>query len=141
MISVSSASFLLSGLTFSGSAAGSVFSFFSGSLIPCGRFFLSSFPFAEGSAAFLPRRLPVDLVRSYGILSDMFGRYSVEHGGVSQPFGFGHKPDYVKKAGNLSAESFANLTAGEITNKDAVELVKKYLPDSYDAFLQILEGM
>lgn len=76
-----------------------------------------------------------------GILSDMFGRYSVEQGGISQPFGFGHKPDYVKKTGNLSAESFANLTAGEITNKDAVELVMKYLPDSYNAFLQILKGM
>lgn len=75
------------------------------------------------------------------ILSDMFGRYSVEHGGNSKPFWFGHKPDYVKKAGNLSAESFANLTAGEITNKDAVELVKKYLPDSYSVYLNMLEEM
>ena len=76
-----------------------------------------------------------------GILSDMFGRYSVEHEGVSQPFGFGHKPDYIKKPGALSAESFANLTSGEISNKDAVKLVEKYLPDSYNAFLEMLKGM
>lgn len=67
-------------------------------------------------------------------LSDMFERYSVKHGGPAYPFGIGHGKQYQNRDGALAKETFAEMTAAEISNPESLELIKEYLPESYSAY-------
>lgn len=75
------------------------------------------------------------------VLSDIFERYSVEHGGMDFPFGYGHGAGYAKVKGMLELETFANMFGAEIANVDALNIVKSFLPDTYKAYREILKGM
>ena len=84
-----------------------------------------------------------EITGSYGLkergdLSDMFESYSVNHGGSSYPFGIGHGSGYWRRTGALSKEAFAEMLDATITNPEALELIKKYLPNAYKAFLDMI---
>ena len=79
--------------------------------------------------------------KEYSNLSDLFGRYSVQCGKSSFTFGFGHKPSYITGTGNLSAEAFAEMTDATIASPGALDLIKKYLPNAYSMYLEMLKRM
>ena len=84
-----------------------------------------------------------------GCLSDMFENFSVTNGGDAYPFGIGHGEDYATNGGifstdnpayyaRLERESFAEFTEMCIVNHDALEVAKKYLPNAYEAYLDMI---
>lgn len=82
-----------------------------------------------------------------GCLSDMFENFSVTNGGPAYPFGLGHGKEYAQNYSSpsdpdyydrLERESFAEFTEMCVVNKDALEVTKKYLPNAYDAYLDMI---
>lgn len=74
-------------------------------------------------------------------LSDMFERFSLEHGGPANPFGFGHGAEYALDAGNFDMEATAEIVASMVTNPEALALIKKYLPNAFRECLIMLREM
>lgn len=77
--------------------------------------------------------------KELGNLSDMFGRYSVQKGQSSYTLGFGHEDWYITSIGGLSQEAFAEMTDATITSSGSLGLIKKYLPNAYSMYLEILK--
>lgn len=75
-----------------------------------------------------------------GDLSDMFERFSIEHGGSDYPLGVGHGTDYALLNGRLERETFAEMTSSTLTNDVSLDLIKTYLPNAYEAYLDMLKG-
>lgn len=75
-----------------------------------------------------------------GDLSDMFELYSIEHGYLQFPFGVGHGLEYAKRDGALAKEAFAEMMDSTLANKESLELIKTYLPNAYNAFLDMIGG-
>lgn len=82
-----------------------------------------------------------------GCLSDMFENFSVTYGGPAYPFGLGHGKEYAQNYSDptdsdyydrLERESFAEFTEMLVVNKDALEVTKKYLPNAYEAYLDMI---
>lgn len=71
-------------------------------------------------------------------LSDMFEKYSVTHGGPAYPFGVGHGTTYARKGGSVEKETFAEMISATVANPDSLALIKKYLPNAYEAFLDMI---
>jgi len=60
------------------------------------------------------------------------------------PFGAGHKaknPQYWENEGNRSKEAFAEMFSATISNSASLEQIKKYFPEAYAVFLEILEAV
>lgn len=74
-----------------------------------------------------------------GDLSDIFEKFSVKNGGPNYPFSVGHGTNYWKRSGALEREAFAEMLDSTIANPEAAELIKKYLPNSYNAFLDMIK--
>lgn len=74
-----------------------------------------------------------------GDLSDMFERFSIEHGGNAYPFGVGHGESYALGMGALEKEAFAEMTSATLVNKSSLDLIKQYLPNAYEAYLEMLK--
>ena len=79
--------------------------------------------------------------RDRGDLSDMFGRYALQYGGKSAPFGCGHDAVYITGKGNLSVEAFAEMVDSTVTNPGSLQLIQDYLPNAYNMFFDMLKGM
>lgn len=58
--------------------------------------------------------------------------------GVKYPLGLGHGLSYWKKRDN-GAEIFAEIMSAEITNPESLECIKKYFPETYKVFRDILK--
>jgi hypothetical protein len=73
-------------------------------------------------------------------VSDAFGNYMTRTYGkdFSHPFGVGHAASYQMDATNLPIESFAEFYSATVTQSDALTGIKKFLPESYDFFLEML---
>lgn len=72
-------------------------------------------------------------------LSDMFEKFCVHNcGGPAYPFGIGHGSNYWRRTGSLEKETFAEMLDATITNQEALEVVKKFLPNSYNAFMDMI---
>lgn len=78
-------------------------------------------------------------LRARGNISDMFERYSLQHGGDDYPFGVGHGKEYALRYGTLAKEAFAEMTDAAVANKESLELIKKFLPNAYNAYIEILK--
>lgn len=76
-----------------------------------------------------------------GNLSDMFERFSVNHGGPAYPFGVGHGKEYTKRDWALSKETFAEMFASEVANPTSLEITKQYLPNAYKAYTEMIGGL
>lgn len=75
--------------------------------------------------------------RTWGDVSDMF---SVQ--GYGYVFGMGHSSSYAKKDTNMRGrEFFAECGSAENTNPESLKLIKKYFPDGYRAYRDIIDGI
>lgn len=45
------------------------------------------------------------------------------------------------KLDNKATEAFAEMLSGEMSNPQSLEVIKKYLPKSYEVFEEILKAM
>lgn len=81
------------------------------------------------------------ILEERGNLSDMFEQFSLEHGGSDYPFGVGHGKDYWNRYGALEKETFAEITAALIANGDSLMVIQKYLPNVYDAYIDMLRRL
>ena len=81
--------------------------------------------------------------KSRSDISDMFEPYVTKNFGkkYSYPFGFGHGWEYAMRKGAITKEAFAEMTSASITNPESLEQIKKYLPNAYKAYLDMLRGM
>ena len=73
-----------------------------------------------------------------GVLSDMFENFSVSHGGRSYPFGIGHGASYSRDRNNVELETFAEIGEAIVANHDSLEVIQEYLPNVYNAFLDMI---
>lgn len=80
-------------------------------------------------------------LRARSDISDMFERFSVDHGGPSYPFNFGHGKVYAVQEGRLAKETFAEMFAAEMTSPESLAVIKEYLPESYSAFQEMVRGL
>lgn len=72
------------------------------------------------------------------VLSDIV--QGATNGKVS--IGGGHGTDYwLEDEKNLTCEAFANMFESSVTNKVQINFVKKYLPESYKVYQEILKSM
>lgn len=55
--------------------------------------------------------------------------------------GFGHGNSYWKDSENLSLEAFAEMTDATLTNPEQLLYIKKYLPKSYDVYLEMISEL
>jgi hypothetical protein len=76
-----------------------------------------------------------------GNLSDMLEPYAVKLIGKEYPLGIGHGTAYASTPGNLAVETFAEMMDATVTNSDALDLIKKYLPDAYQEYLTMMGEM
>lgn len=76
-----------------------------------------------------------------GNLSDMFENYAVKNAGIDFPFGAGHGKRYAIGAGNVGTETFTEIFASEIANKESLELIKRELPETYKTFKDMVKGV
>lgn len=53
--------------------------------------------------------------------------------------GFGHGNSYWKDDENLALEAFAEMTDSTLTNPENLEQIKKYVPQSYEIYLEIVD--
>lgn len=75
--------------------------------------------------------------RTWGDVSDMFCLQ-----GYGYVFGMGHGSSYAKKDTNMRGrEFFAECGAAENTNPESLKLIKKYFPDGYRAYRDIIDGI
>lgn len=75
--------------------------------------------------------------RTWGDVSDMF---SVQ--GYGYVFGMGHGSSYAKKDIDMRGrEFFAECGSAENTNPESLKLIKKYFPDGYKAYRDIIDGI
>lgn len=74
-----------------------------------------------------------------GNLSDMFESYSVNNGGGDYPFGIGHGADYWVSSDYVAIEAFAEMTDASVSSQESLELIKKFLPNAYKAYLEMLK--
>lgn len=77
------------------------------------------------------REIPL---KARGDISDIFEGTIGINGGV------GHGKSYWERV-NVSTEAFAEMYSASVNNKESLEQIKKYFPESYDIFLKILEEM
>lgn len=80
-------------------------------------------------------------LKERGDLSDMFERFSVTHGGPEYPFGIGHGAGYAQGEHNLALETFAEMFSAEIAQSESLAVIKEYLPESYQAFQEMIGGL
>lgn len=92
--------------------------------------------------------LKQDLIRKYPLraradLSDMLEPYVCKNIGndCQFPLGCGHGWEYTHVVGSLEKEAFTEMFSCEIANKEGLEVIKTYLPESYKAYREILEGI
>ena len=74
--------------------------------------------------------------RTWGDVSDMF---SVQ--GYGYVFGMGHSSSYAKDTNRRGQEFFAECGSAENTNPESLKLIKKYFPDGYKAYRDIIDGI
>ena len=76
-----------------------------------------------------------EICRKYGDLSDMFMA-----AGLGDLCGMGHNFDYwtPRHVGN---EAFAEITSAKATNKDSLELMKKYIPKTLEIYDEIMDNI
>ena len=55
--------------------------------------------------------------------------------------GFGHGNSYWKDEAKLPTEAFAEMLDSEMANPQSLETIKKYLPESYKVFCEMLSVM
>ena len=72
-------------------------------------------------------------------LSDILSPYYSAKIGDDYPFGFGHDKKYWKVKNNDSIEIFANMMMAVIAAPKAADLIRKYLPNSYQIFLDMIK--
>ena len=75
-------------------------------------------------------------------VSDIFGNVMTRSYGskYAYPFGVGHKYDYQMNASNMPKEAFAEMYSATVTQSDALDGIKKFLPNSYAFFIDMIEG-
>lgn len=69
-------------------------------------------------------------------ISDMFE--SIMPKSCAYPFGVGHGTDYWKSRNN-GIEAFAEIYSASVCNPESLEQIKRFFPESYQIFLEILE--
>ncbi len=69
-------------------------------------------------------------------ISDMFE--PIMPGSFAFPFGIGHGTDYWKIRDN-GKEAFAEIYSASVCNPESLEQIKRFFPESYQIFLEILE--
>ena len=75
--------------------------------------------------------------RTWGDVSDMFCMQ-----GYGYVFGMGHGSSYAKKdTDRRGHEFFAECGSAENTNPESLKLIKKYFPDGYKAYRDIIDGI
>ena len=74
-------------------------------------------------------------------LSDMMGQYGLKHGGNTSPIVAGHDADYWDSSGYQSQEAFADMTAASVLGGNSQRYIQAVLPNTYDAYLDMLEDM
>ena len=67
-------------------------------------------------------------------ISDMFEPVM----NLSYPFGVGHGKKYWKNRDN-GKEGFAEMFSAEVNNPESLEQIKKFFPESYKIFREMLE--
>ena len=50
----------------------------------------------------------------------------------------GHGEEYWRHKGMLETEAFAEMLAATLTNKDSLNVLKKYLPNAYSVFEKMI---
>lgn len=56
--------------------------------------------------------------------------------------GYGHKNSYWSKGDwTLATEAFAEMVDSTVANPESLEAIKKYLPDSYEVFLDMIKDL
>lgn len=74
--------------------------------------------------------------RTWGDVSDMFCMQ-----GYGFAFGMGHSSSYAKDTNRRGHEFFAECGSAENTNPESLKLIKKYFPDGYKAYRDIIDGI
>lgn len=74
--------------------------------------------------------------RTWGDVSDMFCMQ-----GYGYAFGMGHSSSYAKDTNRRGIEFFAECGSAENTNPESLKLIKKYFPDGYKAYRDIIDGI
>lgn len=69
-------------------------------------------------------------------ISDMFEPIMPKN--LHHPFGVGHGYDYWKNRDN-GKEAFAEMYSAMVNNKGSLEQIKKYFPESYKIFIEMLK--
>ena len=69
-------------------------------------------------------------------ISDMFEPVMPES--CAFPFGVGHGTGYWKARDN-GKEAFAEMYSASVCNPESLEQIKRFFPESYQIFLEILE--
>jgi len=79
---------------------------------------------------------------SYVPVADIFSAYSAERGGDAFGMGYGHDASYWRNGpSNSEAEAFAELSSAAVQGGDTLRLVQAFLPNTYDAYLDMLARM
>lgn len=77
-------------------------------------------------------------VERYSV-SDMYERFMLDKFGIGQPFGSGHGTYYNNnKDYGVCVETFAEMVEASCGNDDSLKTIKKFFPESYDVFLEML---
>ena len=80
--------------------------------------------------------------RERAVIGDILSPYSVEHGGDAFPMGYGHYSNYwLDHPDYKTTEAFADITSASVTGGDELRYVQAFLPNTYDAYLDMLRKM
>ena len=80
-----------------------------------------------------------------GDISDMFERYTIDHYGITFPFGVGHGKVkgggyYAHRTGATEKEAFAEMFSAYVTQNDSLPVIKDFFPESFALFEEILRS-
>lgn len=81
--------------------------------------------------------------RTFSNMSDMMGYTTLKLFNDAYPMGAGHKPSYWRSSygfGHVGKEAFAEITASYTANRESLELIEKFYPETLKLYNQILEG-
>ena len=78
--------------------------------------------------------------RARGDLSDLASKTTIELGGMNYPLGAGHKDGYFYDDDRVGTEGFAEMTDAFVTNPQALEMLKKHMPNAVNAYLEMIKA-